>query len=979
MSERNPILLPYLERPQIKQHTQEWYQKRDYLVTASKAAGILECSQYGPPISRSELAEQSDSASELDLSNNVATAFGIHHEDIARKAIEERLDIIKIHELGLAIHKVHKWLGASPDGIFLLSVGTARNLGLSIEEDIPCLVEIKCPYSRQINYKVPFEYWIQMQMQMEVWDVNYVLYSENEYSREFGTSDNPSAPLGNPSAPLGNPSGNGHELQTGILIKSWEVLIERDRSWFNKILPILQQNKQRLTKEKRLFWNNSWNPNQIRNWITGDPILDWLDRYQVLDPILYQKDPVKKYDLARFASKQTKLFHQEILNYLDKTNIRVMNVAQTWYDRVRPSGPSDIEVAEPNIYKSYAKYAMTLRAIQEKVPVIADGILVNETTRRWGKADLLVREDYLSQLFQELPEGIEGTGGTEGLDEGGGAGEDAKDEAEDEAEEDRRSSKGKRKRSHSKEPDKPSSKKRSKQGSKPTPPTLPTPATQQYRYYVVLTRFASLRLTADGIHLLNEPKQKLYKSYISFLTDCLPEEIRASSGFIIGRKAAWTQRGETYKREGFSQSLGQVSLRERDSHVPTLVEQSVAWLTRLKEEGSNWRPEGRLFYPNETATAATSATPTTPTTPATSATSAPRMPKVLEPIRPIELCPNMKNKNDHPWHNAKKRIAKETKEITEILNIGPEKRNNMILDGIERWDQIKEEDLETYKISDKTCVGNILRANQEGVLLGFSDVKEALASVGSAEEWEIECYVDFETVTDLNESIGSELFDTSPGIGGQSNIIYMIGCYVKNNRTKKDEYLNYLIKTIDPENEKQILTDWMNDLTKIMSEAKMSKRRSHMIPIYHWSPAEVVQLRRVKTAYGSPLSEFIDRMNFIDLYQIFKEAKVGIPGAFGYGLKTVAKALHKLGKIADTWEENLNGADAMVAAWYLNGADLDREIIKNIKKVEEFTAELVTEKSEQPSNLDKLAKEIIIYNYYDCKVMEEIVDYARQL
>jgi hypothetical protein len=133
-------------------------------------------------------------------------------------------------------------------------------------------------------------------------------------------------------------------------------------------------------------------------------------------------------------------------------------------------------------------------------------------------------------------------------------------------------------------------------------------------------------------------------------------------------------------------------------------------------------------------------------------------------------------------------------------------------------------------------------------------------------------------------------------------------------------------------------------------------------------------------------------MHFIDLYKIFKDAKVGIPGAFGYGLKTVAKALHKLGMIADTWEENLNGADAMVAAWYLNGASLNKDLRKNSRKI--LTEDTVpnelgkgqnagsnsdnVELEEQPTSLEELAKEIILYNYYDCKVMEEIVEFLRR-
>jgi hypothetical protein len=1058
------LLIPYIERYQIKQHSPEWYSIRETLVTASKVAGYLECSQYGPPISKSELLETLNPVSnetkdkakakkgnvasakknKIDMpvpqDNNMATAFGILHEDVARLKLEKRYGI-QIHELGLTIHNDYKWLGASPDGIFV--VKDLEGFGIEPNQQPVCLVEIKCPYNRQITHKIPFEYWAQMQIQMEVWNIDYVLYSENIFSKNPDVTD---------------PA----DLQVGDLEQFWDVVVQRDRHWFQRIVPILQQNKQRLTKEKRLFWDNSFNPNQIRNWINNDPLLDWLDRYNHLDPNLYKRDPAKKYDLAKFASQQTRLFHKEILDYFALVGLPVVNVALTWYERVRPTignhgnhgnhgshannsstMTANSLVTEPIIYKSYGKHALTMKALFNRVPIIADAILVDESNNRWGKADLLVREDYLDKLFAIHPSDISNSNISHNNDNARNDGEHSQNVV-------------------------------------------------NYKYYVVLTRFASLRLTADGVHMLNDSKQKLYKAYISFLTDCLPADLRSENGFIIGRKAAWVKQSKSFKKEGFSESLGQVSLTDRDAGVPLLVEASIVWLKRLKQEGQNWRPEGELMLidslPVASLTAGASdsriasskqpepsefcpaklvfprlfskrlsernnkkrkqspkekvdsdnddeateklddedtteklddedateklddedATEKLDDEEATESHQQKRrrtqknLSSLLTVKRPIELCPNMKNKNDHPWHNAKKRIAKQTGEITDILNIGPDKRNKMITEGnITRWTDIKPEDLVTYKISDKGCVENILRANQKGLLIGFDEVKDNLPR-----RYDIECFVDFETVTDLNERIGSELFDSSPGIksvqtvsssessnsknkdkgiglDSQPNIIYMIGCYVRNYKTNKDEYLNYLIRTIDPVNEQRILTDWMNDLNKIFgasnseNESGGSLRR---IPVYHWSPAEVVQLRRVKKSYGSKIRNFINRMKFIDLYKIFKEARVGIPGAFGYGLKTVAKSLHSLGKIANTWEENLNGADAMVAAWYLNGsAALSNKKISGLRTVERLSEELKdAAKEEQPSDLDKLAKEIILYNYYDCKVMEEIVEFTRQ-
>jgi hypothetical protein len=42
------------------------------------------------------------------------------------------------------------------------------------------LVEIKCPFSRKVGGEIPFEYWVQMQIQMECADIDECEYVEAE-------------------------------------------------------------------------------------------------------------------------------------------------------------------------------------------------------------------------------------------------------------------------------------------------------------------------------------------------------------------------------------------------------------------------------------------------------------------------------------------------------------------------------------------------------------------------------------------------------------------------------------------------------------------------------------------------------------------------------------------------------------------------------------------------------------------------------
>ena len=68
----------------------------------------------------------------------------------------------KVGEFGCMKHKTHTFLRASPDGI-------------NINRDSPLygrLLEVKNPTTRILDGKVKKEYWVQMQLQMEVWDLD---------------------------------------------------------------------------------------------------------------------------------------------------------------------------------------------------------------------------------------------------------------------------------------------------------------------------------------------------------------------------------------------------------------------------------------------------------------------------------------------------------------------------------------------------------------------------------------------------------------------------------------------------------------------------------------------------------------------------------------------------------------------------------------------------------------------------------------
>lgn len=73
---------------------------------------------------------------------------------------------MKVHEFGCLAHPIYPFIGASPDGICSNGV----------------MLEIKNPYSRKIVGIPPIHYWIQMQIQLEVCDLELCDFLECSYT-----------------------------------------------------------------------------------------------------------------------------------------------------------------------------------------------------------------------------------------------------------------------------------------------------------------------------------------------------------------------------------------------------------------------------------------------------------------------------------------------------------------------------------------------------------------------------------------------------------------------------------------------------------------------------------------------------------------------------------------------------------------------------------------------------------------------------
>jgi putative phage-type endonuclease len=172
-----------------QQRTQEWYETRYGLLTASnvwKALGT-EAQQNQLITEKCQPFEQfkEDCARHNNLSSDNPMAWGQKYEPITAM-IYEKMNRTQLGEYGCIVHPDWRFLGASPDGI-------------NVDTESPVygrMVEIKNIVNRDID-GIPLDaYWVQMQIQMEVCDLDECDFVETrikEYpsKTEFLESENP--------------------------------------------------------------------------------------------------------------------------------------------------------------------------------------------------------------------------------------------------------------------------------------------------------------------------------------------------------------------------------------------------------------------------------------------------------------------------------------------------------------------------------------------------------------------------------------------------------------------------------------------------------------------------------------------------------------------------------------------------------------------------------------------------------------------
>ena len=432
-----------------------------------------------------------------------------------------------------------------------------------------------------------------------------------------------------------------------------------------------------------------------------------------------------------------------------------------------------------------------------------------------------------------------------------------------------------------------------------------------WHYVVVDAKFTTLHLLAGGC-VGNSGSSPAYKVQVYIYNRALGhlQGYTPSTGWLLGRGWEQTTRGVKNAGTNAMERLGPISM---DPAQGAQVDAAVDWVRRLRRDGEEWSP-------------------------------------LPTPVVP-ELWPNMKETGDFPWHAAKSQIADQLGELTLLWWVGPEKRDAAHRAGVTRWTDPRATAASLGVTGDNTgpTLQAILDVNRDP-----QGPPMRPARVSAAEEaWRpvrpVEFYVDFETVTNLDDD-----FSKIPVQNG-TPLIYMIGC----GHLEDGEWVfrSFCVDDLTETLEAEIIDAWLNHMGSV---GALLGRSDAMPNVVHWSYAEPVNYEE---AYDSARNRHPEKgwpkLRWFDLWDnVVKKEPVVVRGALNFSLKSFARAMHRHGLIDTSWGgSQVDGLGAMVGAWACRDEARERRV---------------------PLTDIDLLQEIARYNEVDCKVMMEIMGHLRR-
>jgi len=924
------------------QKSPEWLKQRHGILSSSEVASALDANLHES--SMELLKRKCSPLSDTDLVTSKSISWGEKYEPIA-KEIFEKITNEKIMDVGLIIHSSIPWLGASPDALVLSKK----------------LLEIKCPFHRHIvDGRIPYYYWIQTQMQMEVCDLDECYFLQCRFEENDLNS-------------TGHTYSGVHPDGTKWYLKKYTLnVIKRDRDWFARSLPMLNQfwNKVehyrfhglgKLIADmggKQVYYNLNNNQLEVltkspsllalqesRNPCMGEPsVLNLADSKEDLGlpdadivPQVVQREDNVSGEVQAIQEPSTPLTVSVIYDTDDLESLEEGEVPTTqkkdispgfrpmdanmknWDEWVSATAIRNFLLNDPLLdwLDTYGKGSNRLKTgnmlfdqrISEYEDDAKDVSVFNNYLQAQG---LRFEDEVVAYLYNKYPKNIITIANPYQAKQA-----DKVQETLDAMQEgigiiyqavlhnDSNKTYGIADlliRSDFV----------NRMFSHPVLDSntqhIGCKLNAKWHYIVIDIKHITLGLRADGTHLLNQGSVVAYKGQVCIYNDALAEiqGYKPKKAFLLGRKWTYTMKGTIYAGNGWFDRLGEIDFETIDNDIASRTAAAIEWIKLVRNEGARWS---------------------------------------IDPPSRAELYPNMCNDSDAPWHSTKKEIAKKIGEITQVYYAGINNRNAALAKGITSW---RDERCTAAALGHKgpklaPIIDAILDINRSTDKIRYGDRNIKLP------DSKVRFYIDFETINDVVEDIKAD----SPTTTTQS-YIFMIGIGWKVRGKPEWNYRCLTANTIDSANEKEIFLSMHDNMLEILE----TNDAFEDCTVFHWSHAEKTFYDHTAEKYLDDLGQYSGYLNWewYDLCKLFTNTPITVRGALTFSLKDIAPAMYRHGFIQTNWPLDgiLDGLNAMIKA---------AECSEDAKKKGISMTEL------------PVMKRIIEYNEVDCKVMMEIVEF----
>lgn len=437
-----------------------------------------------------------------------------------------------------------------------------------------------------------------------------------------------------------------------------------------------------------------------------------------------------------------------------------------------------------------------------------------------------------------------------------------------------------------------------------------------YHYRVIDIKWSSMTLCSNGITIRNEDRYPAYKGQLAIYNNAigLIQGYIPCQTYILAKSWKIDKKNDVKFGYDCFDLLGTIDYNTFDKPFVEKTINAINWKREVKTEGHLWNP----FNPHRK-----------------------------------ELYPNMCNRNDAPWCKLKQKLADDLSEITQIWYVNQKNRELAHNAGIMSWKDIRCTS-KVLGITGDRCeiIDKILNINRNDNIM----LEPNLLTLNT-NNWQQREPLDF--YTDF-ENINMSLFNRITNIRNsksEADVIFMIGVgYIQNNEW---QYKVFTCNKLTIDYEKTIVTEFINFINE--KSLELDPEKKYKPRLFHWTQAEKIVFSHASQRHNNIWDNWQNSVTWIDMYEIFVSEPIVVKGALNFKLKSIGKAMYKLGLITTAWNDEIG--DGFVAM--MDGIKYYKEIENNdINNINNNT------------NNNKM-NSIVAYNEVDCKVIWDIVKYLR--